>query len=78
MIHDAATYLSGYDTQLASIYPTGISIVLPDEDVLKYFDIDIRGIYMNSSYRSFAKDFGDGSYRDMFGVIPANQVRINR
>ena len=44
-------------------------IVLPDEDVLKYFDIDVRGIYMNSPYRSFAKDFEDGSYRDMFGVI---------
>ncbi len=30
MIHDAATYLSGHDSQLASIYPTGTILTLTD------------------------------------------------
>ena len=43
--------------------------VMPDEDILKYFDIDIRGIYLSKPNKSLDADFEDGSWQDMWGVV---------
>ncbi len=43
--------------------------VMPDEDILKYFDIDVRGIYLSRPNKSLDADFEDGSWRDMWGVV---------
>ena len=50
LIHDAATYLSGHDTQLASIYPTGTTISVPsdandDASNINKLNLDKAGIY---------------------------------
>ncbi|MCL5071794.1 MAG: hypothetical protein M1308_13025, partial [Actinobacteria bacterium] len=43
--------------------------VMPDEEILKYFDIDVRGIYLSKPNKSLDMDFEDGSWQDMWGVV---------
>lgn len=43
--------------------------VMPDEDILEFFDIDTRGIYLGKPNKSLDMDLGDGNWRDMWGVV---------
>jgi len=48
LIHDAATYLSGHDTQYASVYPTGSNLLISDDESNtppKKLNLDNSGIY---------------------------------
>jgi len=43
--------------------------VMPDEDILKYFDIDTRGIYLGKPNKSLDMDLSEGNWQDMWGVV---------
>ncbi|MCR4425105.1 MAG: hypothetical protein NUW23_02790 [Firmicutes bacterium] len=45
--------------------------VLPDEDVLQFLGVDVRGIFMGPIRASMCEEYPDGSYRDMWGVVRA-------
>jgi len=43
--------------------------VMPEEEILQKFDVDVRGIYLAKPNKSLDTDFEDGSWQDMWGVL---------
>ncbi|MCL4385901.1 MAG: hypothetical protein M1479_09470 [Actinobacteria bacterium] len=43
--------------------------VMPEEEILQKFDVDVRGIYLSKPNKSLDADFEDGSWQDMWGVL---------
>ena len=69
MTYENLINVLGFEARPNVIWDKMQQIVLPEEDVLKHFDIDTRSLYAGAPDGFIPKDLGELTYEDEWGVI---------
>ncbi|GAK60613.1 uroporphyrinogen-III decarboxylase [Candidatus Vecturithrix granuli] len=69
IVYENVRKLLQFETKPPVIWDVMQQIVLPDEDILEYFDIDTRSLYAGAPDHFIPPDLGPNAYQDEWGVI---------
>lgn len=69
IVYENVRKLLGFEAKPSIIWDNMQQIVLPDEDILEYFDIDTRSLFAGAPDHFTPPDLGPNAYQDEWGVI---------